>query len=172
MCEKTKNYTKIIFLDIDGVLNSENSTSQYNDIDNSTYTGIDTDKVKKLKHIIHQTGAIIVLSSSWRIGWERYKKDQQFPHADYLDRKMKKNGLKIYDKLQDTPNELKRVDNIKAWLRRHFPDDEKPIWVMIDDEVRYMNEEDKDNIYITDYKTGLTDDDAEKIIKMLNKEVQ
>lgn len=46
---------KIIFLDIDGVLNYENSKSK-----------VEEEKVKLLKEIVDKTGAEIVLSSDWR----------------------------------------------------------------------------------------------------------
>lgn len=46
---------KIIFLDIDGVLNYENSKSK-----------VEEEKVKLLKEIVGRTDAEIVLSSDWR----------------------------------------------------------------------------------------------------------
>ena len=52
---------KIIFLDIDGVLNAENTKDRI-----GRYIGLDNSKIEILKHIIDETGAKIVLSSSWR----------------------------------------------------------------------------------------------------------
>ena len=57
---------KIIFLDVDGVLNCKSSKSRC-----GGFLGIDDSKVKLLKEIIDITGAKIVLSSSWRYGWRR-----------------------------------------------------------------------------------------------------
>lgn len=56
---------KVIFLDIDGVLNSDD----YIDIAKNSQAierHIDIDKVKLLKKTIDETGAKTVLTSSWR----------------------------------------------------------------------------------------------------------
>ena len=47
---------KIIFLDVDGVLNRCGASSQ----------GLEEDKLLLLKQIIHATGAKVVISSTWR----------------------------------------------------------------------------------------------------------
>ena len=57
---------KIIFLDIDGVLNCRNSKPSCFGI-----MGVDNKKVEVLKSIVDKSGAKIVLISSWRIGWKR-----------------------------------------------------------------------------------------------------
>lgn len=58
---------KVIFLDIDGVLNSDEYLDK---VKNSDIQGIereiDVEKVKLLKRAIDETGARVVLSSSWR----------------------------------------------------------------------------------------------------------
>lgn len=51
------DYNKIIFLDVDGVLNDKDS-----------FPNICCKKVQLLKYIIQKTDAKIVLSSSWRYG--------------------------------------------------------------------------------------------------------
>ncbi len=55
---------KVIFLDIDGVLNDENSPSMSNQLFDPQ--DIDIKYVKRLNKIIEKTGAKIVVSSSWR----------------------------------------------------------------------------------------------------------
>ena len=52
---------KVIFLDIDGVLNTPSSESRCGE-----YIGIDDEKVKKLKKIVEKTKAEIVLISTWK----------------------------------------------------------------------------------------------------------
>ena len=58
---------KVIFLDIDGVLNSDEYLDK---VKNSDIQGIERDidvgKVKLLKRAIDETGSRVVLSSSWR----------------------------------------------------------------------------------------------------------
>lgn len=58
---------KAIFLDIDGVLNSDEYFDKISNLDiQGIEKEIDIEKVKLLKEAINETGAKIVLSSSWR----------------------------------------------------------------------------------------------------------
>ncbi len=58
---------KIIFLDIDGVLNSDEYFDKISNLDiQGIEQEIDIEKVKLLKEAINETGAKVVLSSSWR----------------------------------------------------------------------------------------------------------
>ena len=58
---------KVIFLDVDGVLNSD---EYFDKIKNVNICGIeseiDVEKIKLLKKAVDETGANVVLSSSWR----------------------------------------------------------------------------------------------------------
>lgn len=53
---------KVIFLDVDGVLNSDRTVRKTQ----GGYTFVDNRQMKNLKHIINMTGAKVVLSSDWR----------------------------------------------------------------------------------------------------------
>ena len=55
---------KVIFLDIDGVLNT-----YYTKETIEQYTFVSEDKILLLKELIDKTDAKIVLSSTWRRGW-------------------------------------------------------------------------------------------------------
>ena len=58
---------KVIFLDIDGVLNSDEYVDKVKKSDiQGIERDIDIEKVKLLKRAIDETGAKVVLSSSWR----------------------------------------------------------------------------------------------------------
>ena len=77
--------TKAIFLDIDGVLNASNSKSYC-----GKFLGIDKDKTQRLARIVNKTNSILILSSSWKVGWEPRKRyDLYTPpiyyHAKYLN---------------------------------------------------------------------------------------
>ena len=84
---------KIIFLDIDGVLNEEKSRSRC-----CGYKGIDDNKAKNLAKIVEETNAKIVLISTWKDDWRKTDKSHQGMMANYLDRKLKKQGLAVLDK--------------------------------------------------------------------------
>ena len=53
---------KVIFLDVDGVLNSDRTLSE--DI------SLEDDLILNLKELVNKTGAKIILSSSWRLSTE------------------------------------------------------------------------------------------------------
>ena len=58
---------KVIFLDIDGVLNSDEYFDKIKKLDIKGIEGmIDVEKIKLLKKAIDETGAKVVLISSWR----------------------------------------------------------------------------------------------------------
>ena len=58
---------KVIFLDIDGVLNSDEYFDKIKNLKiNTIEKQVDVEKIKLLKQAVDATGAKIVLSSSWR----------------------------------------------------------------------------------------------------------
>lgn len=70
LTQKTSKPTKIIFLDVDGVLNSESffiQEEQKQKIKVNQGLSIDFKKVKLLNKIVEATGAKIVISSTWRL---------------------------------------------------------------------------------------------------------
>jgi histidinol phosphatase-like enzyme len=69
---------KVVFLDIDGVLNEEKSRSRC-----CGYKGIDDKKVGNLAKIVKQTNAEIVLISTWKDDWRKTDKAQQSIMANY-----------------------------------------------------------------------------------------
>lgn len=115
---------KIVFLDIDGVLNCRNSKALCHGI-----MGIDDEKVKNLKYIIDKTDSKIVLTSSWRTGWKKIHKEQQGYMADYLDKKLEKEKLFITDKTDDF--KAMRGEAIMEWLEGKSIEN----YVILDDEV-------------------------------------
>lgn len=71
MKEETK--MKVIFLDVDGVLNSQDLFERCGE----ELVPIDEENIRYLKEIVDATGAQIVLSSSWRYGWAQHSDDVQ-----------------------------------------------------------------------------------------------
>lgn len=161
---------KVIFLDIDGVLNCATSKSFCIDDDGRVIKGVDSDKVKRLAKIVEATGAEIVLSSDWKDGWSKYYTSSKPSHAKYLDNHLYKKGrLTIKDK---TPNTNKgswfRGEEILTYLRLH-QDIEN--YVILDDTFfeDFDNKNIIDHLIITDYKYGLTDENVKQAIEILNK---
>jgi len=148
---------KCIYLDIDGVLNSDKTLARTP----NRYIGISSDKVKLLKEIVKATDACIVLSSSWRL-MEEYDEDKK-----YLYKQLRYKDLKIVD--QTKKLSMNRGLEISKHLEEH---PEIKSFVILDDEFALQFKEcGLSKHYIqTDYTTGLTKDDVMKAIKILNDE--
>ncbi len=149
---------KVIFLDIDGVLNSWLYQRQRGADDGI----IDKTRLPLLKEIVDETGAKIVLSSTWKRHWERevYK-------CDFIGRELTENFLladiEIYDK---TPNMGARADEIRAWLNEHEAIES---FVILDDIVFGWGEL-EGNLVRTNERIGrgLEDVHKRKAIEILN----
>jgi hypothetical protein len=159
---------KVIFLDVDGVLNSEVSREQErNNFDNWMEHEVSEMHVNNLKKIVDATGAQIVLSSSWRFDHPKAT-GRDFivdPLMKVLDRKLKAVGLDIIDVTPDLRGKIRGAE-IQDWLGRHS---EVERFVILDDDVDMM-EEQKPFFVNTTFKNGLTEDLANKAIEILNKD--
>lgn len=164
-------FEKVIFLDIDGVLNGENSKSCYITEDGRTCSGIDKDKVQRLAAIVKVTGADLVLSSSWKEDWFQhcgflFKEAGLSKHAKYLTKHLYRKGKLV---LRDrTPSSFRgRGYEIKFWLRTH---PQTKAWVILDDE-NWPDFYEYDEVWRhwvkTDEKAGLTEKDATAAIQIL-----
>lgn len=160
---------KIIFLDIDGVLNSVDYFDQTKHCDG--YSEINPEQVKLLKEIIDRTGAEIVLSSTWR-NLAKRKDESEHQMYTYLTDTLQEYGLEIIDHTpyidQDRPKE------IKAWLDAQPDKDIR--FVSIDDDYP-QHEYDKfgigDCLVKTSYyekNGGLRKEHVKKAIEILNRE--
>ena len=152
---------KVIFLDIDGVLNSD---AYFNKIRNLKIQGIkseiDVEKIQLLKKAVDETGANVVLSSSWR-----YTRN-----AQYL-----KELLLHYNIYTDSTPFIqnKRGLEIKQWLADHpYVED----FVILDDEIFDSYDENLINklVKISDsngynFGEGLLPKDVDEIIKRLGR---
>ena len=114
---------KVVFLDVDGVLNCRSSEARC-----GLWLGIDEDKTKRLRQIVDATGAAIVLTSTWKYDWKREHKENQDELANYLDRMLWNEGLRILDKTEDRWRD--RGAGILRWMKGH------PVeaFVILDDE--------------------------------------
>lgn len=158
---------KVIFLDIDGVLNCRTSKSYCHDDECGLITGIDSDKVKRLAKIVEATNAKIVLSSDWRVGWEKYYTTRKPSHAKYLDNHLKKKGnLTIFDKTPLFYSGYWRGEEILTYLKA-CPNITN--YVILDDTFfeDFSDKRIEEHLVLTNHSVGLTDADCEKAIDIL-----
>ena len=171
---------KIIFLDVDGVLNADDT---YMFIDgpkkgkhksNSPtccgYTGIDRAKVKRLQQIIEATDAKIVLVSSWKECYEYFTGNPTVEEnsdlsattlramGKYLHNKLSEFHLHIYDTTYEDEKVTRgfRGEGIAHWLSRHSKEDVES-WIALDDEIWGYLDEQKDHVIQTDPYLGFYD---------------
>ena len=159
---------KIIFLDVDGVLNTRNAKDRF-----GTVIGIEDEKVKRLAQIVAQTGAKIYLTSSWKYGWssDPYKCMED---GVYLNLKLAKYGLKIEDKVDMGISE--RGYEILQWIDWHtrWADYKIDSYVVLDDE-RFdfpLYPEFSGRIVKTDFYTkdgGLQEFHVKEAVRILNE---
>lgn len=158
---------KIIFLDIDGVLNSADYFDQTNHC--KGYSEINPEQVKLLKEIIDRTGAEIILSSTWRSLGNR-KDEPDHPMYTYLTDTLQEHGLEI---IEHTPCiDQNRPKEIKAWLDNQPDTDIK--FVSLDDDFPQQKYDEvgignclvKTSFYEKD--GGLRREHVEKAVEILN----
>ena len=116
---------KTIFLDVDGVLNCDETDDVI-----FGYMGIEYCAVKMLKEIVDATEAQIVLCSSWKEDWYKDEKDKQDRLANYLDKRLAEENLTIVDKTVDKV--WNRGEGILNYLKEH---PEITTWIILDDEI-------------------------------------
>lgn len=148
---------KIIFLDVDGVLNSVNNLIKVYNKTGKSHSGynypFDETCIELLRKLVLNTSAKIVITSTWR------KNDKGL---SVLLLKLKEYGLDKYI-LGYTPILGNRCEEIKKYLENF---DIEVDYVILDD--KYL-EELSDNLIRTNRLTGLCDSDVEKAILKLNK---
>ena len=155
---------KVIFLDIDGVLNDKYCRARAP----SGCKGAADAKLKLLREIVRQTDARLVLISSWKKYWKR----EETTDLDmiYLMRKLKRFGLSIYDKTEES-FWAKRGEGIHAWLSAN---EDVTAWVVLDDETFPDYEKygiDKHLVktkFFYEKDAGLQEEHVEQAIAILN----
>jgi len=168
---------KIIFLDIDGVLNAQDDfggKSKPNPCVGGI-CGISRSKLRRLKAIVDATEAEIVLVSSWKACYEEYLrnyylKDPNDRHGRYLYNKMRSIGLKIMDTTRRYNHDAgySRGNEIISWLSDTKFDIES--WIVLDDEIfsDYLARGIMPHLVKTTWDFGLTDEKKQEAIKKLN----
>lgn len=165
---------KYIFLDIDGVFNS---TDYCNSIEYLTetsgmsdaeimliahYTHLDPKAIKLFDDLVERSGATVILSSTWRV---RYSVDE-------MNKMLQERGAK-FQIVESTPvlfgklsSRIPRGKEIAAFLKQLKKQPES--FVILDDHDDMLHL--KPQLIQTNPRHGLTQDDVEKALKILNGE--
>lgn len=153
----------VVFLDIDGVLNSE----QYMRSKKGTVyaegfqypglewwaDGLDPEAMERLNRLVEQTGAEIVVSSTWRLGGD----------VGWLQQLLEIKGFRgqvvgVTPHYGDGP----RSREITAWVNRFGPER----YVVLDDD---SDAEIPGKTVRTSSRCGLTDEDVDKAVGILGE---
>jgi hypothetical protein len=174
---------KVIFLDIDGVMNCQEemlAMLKQNPKNRSDVSLPSPTKCKLLKQLVEETGAEIVLSSSWRLSLNAIQNiiDTFRPYGLRLDgftqecvSQIKFKGTK-YENIKPKHTHKgwegyyieDRGAEIAYWLLRH---PEVTNFVILDDESSDIIEWLPDNLVKTDLLNGLTEEKVLECIKIL-----
>ncbi|MDE6258947.1 MAG: hypothetical protein K2M53_11260 [Muribaculaceae bacterium] len=150
----------IVFLDFDGVLNTEQYQARLT-VDGKPTKDMwgplfDPHAVENLRHILDDIDARIVISSSWR-----------YAHSLGSLRMMwEVRGLpgEILDTLACGATYISRGEEIESWLERN----ERPEYVIIDD-LDDFSPAQLDHYVETNPIVGISEADAQKAIEILRK---
>ena len=163
-----KTLTKILFLDIDGVLNPrwwerKKPADRFG-------CAFAPKTISCLAKIVKETKAEIVISSSWKdmglVELQNMWRDRNLPGKivditpDYMS-----DELLLKEDSADMDYLYERGSEIQGWLLLHGDDVSR--YVIIDDMDDILPEQ-KSHFVQTDPEVGITDEDVDKTVRLLN----
>lgn len=162
--------SKVLFLDIDGVLNS-NFWNDSHQTEISDGTLIDEEKIKLLALLIRETNAKIILHSGWRF-WFDAELKPLCTESNKLVELLAMENLYISGVTPDLTTEeirnakkfsLVKADEILLWISLH-----KTVtkWVVLDD-LNLHNDQIWQHQVKTDPTTGLTLENVRQAVRIL-----
>jgi len=164
---------KVLFLDIDGVLNTD-------------HRNISPDLCAKVERVLDETGAVIVLSSAWR---NLIKAEMGTPeHYNEARALLVGNGMteRLFQSIiSQTPNLTvwdesegvsllvggergHRAREVTYWLENWHHKVEISAWAVVDDMGLWVDGLPAGHTVITSGRTGITDADADELIRILS----
>jgi len=141
---------KVIFLDIDGVLNKLGQTPESRTKEQiHGAIGLEMELVRRFNTVVYNTGARVVISSSWR----------------YWDEGMEHVRAKVIGIIGETPRlrAEKRGEEVKRWLNETDQVIEK--YVILDDDSDFLEGQ---PLIQTETSKGFTEKVAQKVRDALN----
>lgn len=153
----------VIFLDIDGVLNSERSCLAFDgypwspifsdDPEECDWHKFDDVAIGLLRRVVAKTGAVCVLSSSWRVGMSE----------DDLSALAARLGVPIVGCTRRDERNEKRGEQIRDWLA------ENPLvtaYAILDDDDDMLEEQKPYFVHVC-YKSGFSLNDYMRLFEIL-----
>lgn len=137
---------KVLFLDIDGVVNNATTTQR-----SGLYVGIDPLLAFRVRKIVLDTGCEVVLSSAWRLFPDGREEVEQ----------------RVYKVLDVTPSNKGLTDRgceVIAWLKDH---PEVTRHAILDDNADFHKEQ---PLFKTMAHIGITDEITKAVTDYLNEE--
>lgn len=156
------SYDKIIFLDIDGALNGDAFLRDVHEraasIDSPEawkLANIDPRRVELLNRIIEETGAKVVLSSSWR----------QTTSLDEMQSLLEQLGF-VGELVDETPQQkgMSRRDEIEAWLQAN----DVRSYVVVDDDLSCFGMRGR-IVHTSARRGGLIEEDVDDAVAILEE---
>lgn len=162
---------KIVFLDVDGVLNSHEIAAEhyhrtgemgfggfFAEDDTATHNNViwGQAQVDRLRKIVETTQAAIVISSTWRLNFSLAKFKEMFAVYGWPD-------APVIDKTDSAF--VDRCDEIAAWLSRHH--EKVTGFVVIDDDKDAWRPMESCHFVRTKIRNGLQDNHVEAAIHAL-----
>lgn len=149
---------KVLFLDIDGVINSERTCELHHGYPHSfgdhDMKRFDPVAIGLIRRVLEETESVVVVSSTWRMHYscEEISEGLGIP---VLDRTCTGKGL--------------RGEEVKQWLDENTEKHSVTKYAIIDDNSDFL-EEQKPFFVQTDYRNGLMYQDFEKLFELLSDE--
>ena len=151
---------KVIFCDVDGVLNNARTGER----SPGGYVGVSDELIRRLRKIVRETGARIVLSSDWRLIREDPVRSRDFI---YLVRRLRFVGQLVITDFTDDISWNVRGREIRKYLNDH---PEITGYVVLDD-LPFRDFGScglLDHLVLTDHRKGLAEEDVRRAVQILN----
>lgn len=149
---------RFIFLDIDGVLNNRHTRVRTGE----GWCFVDDFLVRRVREIVDATGALIVLSSTWRDEWNREDESLNGPDFNELREKFREFGMDFFDRTGEWQTRGRGWE-ILEWLNGREVDS----FVILDDwdDMGPIS----DHLIWTNPTYGLTEEQVQEAIEILNR---
>lgn len=163
---------KVIFLDIDGVLNCIHCKVK---IDGFNF--VMDEKIELLKQLADRSGAKIILSSTWRFGWAYMEapgekdafQQREIRHFIALRDKLREFGLEFLDKTPVINEGMNhRGEEIAQWLKEWKGEPVESFVILDDLNGKYLRPH-SDRLVRTSIQKGLEQRHVDLTVKILEK---